>query len=129
MPPMVAVSKIASRCVLPCSRVSRRARSWRLRPPATPASAAATTIAGALVAAPARPRLGWDRRAARHGQVELGRRGGRGVEHDLGRAGGVGDRIGALAPGHHVAVDEQADAGADVLDVCGHAHPRAGRLR
>ena len=27
MPPMVAVSKIASRCVLPCSRVRRRARS------------------------------------------------------------------------------------------------------
>ncbi len=59
----------------------------------------------------------------RHGLVELGRRGRRGLEHDLGGAGRVGHRVGALAAGHDVAVDQEADAGRDVLDVCGHAHP------
>ncbi len=42
MPPMVAVSKIASMCVLPCSRVSRRARSCASTARAA-ASPAATT--------------------------------------------------------------------------------------
>ena len=58
------------------------------------------------------------------GLVELGGRGRRGVEDDLGRPGRVRDRVGALAARHDVAVDEEADAGRDVLDVCGHAHPR-----
>ena len=62
MPPMVAVSKIASRCVFPCSRVSRRARSRRSTA-ATPASAAAMTRAARSSGASA-AQARWDRRAA-----------------------------------------------------------------
>ena len=62
MPAMVAVSKTASRWVLPCSRVSRRARS-PASTAATPASAAATTAA-ARSSMPSAAHAGWDRRAA-----------------------------------------------------------------
>ena len=97
MPPMVAVSKIASRCVLPCSRVSSRARSCafdgghaRLGRRHDPSGAVFHFERG-----PGSLRSA----GGGHRQVELCRRRGRGVEHDLGRAGRVGHRVGARATG------------------------------
>ncbi len=62
------------------------------------------------------------------GPVELSRRGGRRLEHDLGGTGRIGHRIGAVAARFDLATDHESDRGRDVLDVCGHAHPRAGEV-
>ena len=97
MPPMVAVSKIASRWVLPCSRVSRRARSLRLDRRDARLGGGHDQRRPLLHGQRGPGGLGPAGRG--HGQVELRRRGRRGVEHDLGRAGGVRDRVGALATG------------------------------
>ncbi len=62
MPPIVAVSNIASTWVLPCSRVSRRARS-SASTAAPPAWAARTTCAARSSRGSA-AQAAWDRRAA-----------------------------------------------------------------
>ena len=109
MPPMVAVSKIASRCVLPCSRVRRRARSWRSTA-ATPASAAATTIAAALAGSSA-AQARWDRRAAPTARSSCaGEVDGASSTTSAGRAGFVTGYV-PSPPGTEVAVDEQARRG------------------
>ena len=120
MPAMVAVSNTDSMWVLPCSRVSRRARS-PASTAATPASAAPTTDA-ARASVPSAAHAGCDRRAASTARSSCAAGGGRGVDDDLGRPGRVRHRVGPLVAGHDGAVDEEADARRDV-DVCGHAHP------
>ena len=128
MPPMVAVSKIASRWVLPCSRVSSRARSWRLdggdarlgrrRRPAPPARrwSAPPTPAG-------------DRRAARHGHGRAGpaRSTARRARPRPVGPGSSPGRCRRPRPPTSPSMTRPTP-GRDVLDVCGHAHPRAGRL-